>query len=106
MLTQMKNLEFLFNVVASNAPKDIVKVLENRWVWIIDSGASSHSTAHGEQFSVKRDTNATSVGATGPAVAADFEESKQGQKKTSAFEGRRPSAHSQSQKQRPKSKKR
>ena len=36
-------------------------------------GASSHSTAHGEQFSIKRGTNASSVGAPGPAIAADFE---------------------------------
>ena len=50
-----------------------MEVLTNKNIWIIDSGASGHSTGHGDVFSAKRTTDASTVGTTGPAVAADFE---------------------------------
>ena len=50
-----------------------MKILKNKYIWIIDSGASSHSTGYCESFVNKRNTNTLTIGATGPAVAADFE---------------------------------
>ena len=66
-------LEYQLSVVSGEAQSGIMDVLKNKNTWIIDSGASGHSTGHADIFSVKRTTDASTVGATGPAVAADFE---------------------------------